>query len=304
MPNTLVHFAVQVPATRALGGPGLLPWAMLGCVVPDLPWILQRVVGMVGAPVDAYDLRAYVTVQASLLFCLLLAAAGASLARRPLAVFVVLAANSAAHLLLDALEIKWGNGVNLLSPFDWRLWSLGLVWPEHWLVGLATFAGAVLAGAWAWRVRPTPGTRPGSVRWLGAALLLAVYALAPLALLGPVKAADAHYIATLADIEHRAGRPIELDRVGYSRDDGSATVTTAYGETFTLVGELPVAPATVSIRGRFLDAGTILAEEVRVNDGLFRNAASALGLAVLALVWLRCLAGTCERARRSMNTDA
>ena len=44
MPNTLAHLCVQGIATRSLIKDADLKWIYTGCVIPDVPWILQRVI--------------------------------------------------------------------------------------------------------------------------------------------------------------------------------------------------------------------------------------------------------------------
>jgi hypothetical protein len=92
-------------------------------VIPDVPWILQRIVsaGFTASVVDPYDLRLYTIVQSSLIACLVLSLALSLLSSAPRRVFMLLAFNSFVHLLLDAMETKWANGVNLFAPFSWQL---------------------------------------------------------------------------------------------------------------------------------------------------------------------------------------
>ena len=62
---------------------------------------------------------------ASLAGTLLLCAAIAALTTTPRLVASVLGLNALLHLLLDATEQKWGNGVHLLAPFSWRMkWGI------------------------------------------------------------------------------------------------------------------------------------------------------------------------------------
>jgi hypothetical protein len=80
MPNTLVHIAIQVPVTRAVTSGIGMGWLLLGCVIPDIPWILRRPAGSLVPGINAYDLVQYASVQASLLFCVVLSAGFACLA--------------------------------------------------------------------------------------------------------------------------------------------------------------------------------------------------------------------------------
>ena len=69
MPNTLAHLGVQGIATRSVLRDADLKWIYLGCIIPDVSWIIQRLVRYVIPNIDLYDLRLYAIVQASLLFC-------------------------------------------------------------------------------------------------------------------------------------------------------------------------------------------------------------------------------------------
>jgi hypothetical protein len=112
VPNTLAHVGFRALATRAVAPATDLKWNYLGCIVPDVPWMLQRLYGI---------------VQATLAMSLCLILAFASLATEPGRAFSIVAGNAWLHLLLDTIEIKWANGVHLLAPFDWRLTSLGVL---------------------------------------------------------------------------------------------------------------------------------------------------------------------------------
>jgi len=67
------HLGVQGVATRAVLRDADLKWIYLGCILPDIPWILQRFVQVALPSFDAYDLHLYVIVQgkrlSSFVFC-------------------------------------------------------------------------------------------------------------------------------------------------------------------------------------------------------------------------------------------
>ena len=116
MPNTLAHVGLQALATRAVAPATDLKWIYLGCIVPDLPWMLQRIGQWLaqalappgaGAPlVDPYTLHLYGIVQATLAMSLCLSLAFASLATEPGRAFSIVAGNAWLHLLLDIIEIN------------------------------------------------------------------------------------------------------------------------------------------------------------------------------------------------------
>ena len=144
MPSTLGHIAVQGLLTRPAFPRLAARWILLGAVLPDLPWILKRITLVAIPSIDPYDARLYFLIQASLVFCLLLAGALAALSRRPRLVFSCLAVSSLLHLLTDATQIKWGVGVHLLAPVSWEPLKLGLFWPESLPSILLTLVGLVV----------------------------------------------------------------------------------------------------------------------------------------------------------------
>ena len=147
MPNTLVHFAVQGAASRGLWQRLDPRWIYLACLLPDVPWILRRAVVGFGLPVDVFDLRLYTMGLASLAGTLLLCAALALATSAPRLVLAVLGTGALLHLLLDATELKFGNGVHLAAPFSWRMTSFDLLPGESLVYLVLTAAGALLL-AW------------------------------------------------------------------------------------------------------------------------------------------------------------
>ena len=123
MPNVFAHLGVGAAVTRLVIPDADAKWIFLGCVIPDVPWILQRVVSTLGLALNPYDIRLYFVVQASLAGSLLLAATLAAISSAPRRVFTVLALNVLVHLLLDACQTKWGNGIHILAPISWQVWK-------------------------------------------------------------------------------------------------------------------------------------------------------------------------------------
>ena len=140
MPNTLAHIGIQGLATRSIIKDADFKWIIIGCIIPDVPWILQRLV-TIAFNVNLYDLRLYSTVQSSFFFCILLSFLLATLARQYWKVFIILSINSFFHLILDSLQTKWANGVHLFAPFDWHFINFGLFWPENIITYILTGFG-------------------------------------------------------------------------------------------------------------------------------------------------------------------
>jgi hypothetical protein len=287
VPNTLVHFAVQGAFTRALVRFADPRFVLLGCLLPDLPWILRRAIVGFGLPVDTFDLRLYTMGLASLSITLLLASAVAALTDAPRRVFVVLGVNALLHLLLDATEMKFGNGVHLWAPFSWRMTSFDLLPGESPVYLALTLAGALVA---AWVVLRAGGMsvglarRPGSV---AAALAFgSAYLLAPLPFLGAIEASGSYSVKTLRERDARSGRSIGLDRTGFVATPAGGFVQLWTGERVRATGSLPAHDATVSLYGTFLEPDVLRVDRLEVHRGR-RDWPSYLGLALLALAFAR-----------------
>lgn len=288
MPNTLVHFGVQTLATRAVRRDVDPRWILAACLIPDVPWILLRIAHALPLRIDPYAVELYGLTQATLLVSLILAAALAVLSGRPRALFPLLAANVVLHLLLDACEIKWGNGVVLLAPFSWWMLQFGWVWPESATITALTLGGLAVTLLATRRALdlPQPALSPLTPRRaLAVAVLVAAWLGAPLLLMPRAYADDVRSIRTQREAQRRPGRPIALDRVPFRRFDGRATIETLGGEALSAAGALPETSGLVSIRGAFRDADTIEIARAHTHHGWLRDVPSYLALGLFAVAW-------------------
>ena len=288
MPNMLAHFGVQ----GFLGHRFLAwcdpKWILIGCVIPDIPWILQRVVRLFALPVDLYDLRLYAICQASLFGCLVFAGALAFLSAHPPQIFGVLAINALAHLLLDSTQLKWANGVHLFAPFSWELWNLGWYWPESVVTYGLTALGVISVGV-AWRsaiAQPLIPSLPSAKNGLVVGLCLVGYLVFPLYFMNQVEEADAHFIKTLRHAETRIGRAVEFDRVSYTKGESGGIIKTMSNEYLKVLTNPSPQSALVSIKGRFKAPDRIEVEDLHIHSSWFRDVASYLGLVVLLVLSL------------------
>ncbi|UCG12388.1 MAG: hypothetical protein JSU72_18130 [Deltaproteobacteria bacterium] len=288
MPNTLAHLGIQGLTTRALLPDADDKWIYLGCILPDLPWILQRLVRFASNGVDPYDLRLYCTVQASLLFCLLLSLALAMISKQFWKTFAIVGLNSLLHLLLDACQTKWGNGVHLVAPFNWQLTNFDLFWPESFLTHVLTAFGLVyLIASWRRSIRTPPELTLQPVIRLFAfvALLTAYFSLPFLLLMGPERA-DSHFVKTLRNSRDRPGRYVEIDRGEYSERNSLRLISTFAGENLSVDNVIFNRSATVSVQGTFVSRNQIHVKEYHLHSPLIRDGSTYLGLTVVAMLWL------------------
>jgi len=302
VPNTLAHLGVQALATRSVSKTADLKWICLGCVIPDVPWILQRLADPLPGGISPYDLRLYAIAQSSLAISLVLCGAFAVLAKRPRIVFAILAANCLMHLLLDALQIKWGNGAHLFAPASWRLVNFGIFWPESLPTVLMTTGGL----AWILYLWRNDGgiaidmSRDRRQLVTGGMLALA-YLLLPLTLLDGPLSADNHSVKTLREADQRPGKFVQFDRNSYTRGEGFARIRTFAGEEIDVLGIVPAHGTTLSAKGRFVSSGAVELSEIRTHWPWARDAASVAGLLLVALVWLKALRDTMPGRRRGSS---
>lgn len=288
MPNTLGHIGFQTLATRGLLREADVKWIYLGCIIPDLPWILQRAVLFFWPGIDALALRYYCDVQASLLFCLILSAALALLTIHPGRIFVILGLNTLLHLLLDAGQIRWGGGVHLLAPFSWTPQQWGWFWPDSWPAYLLTALGlAVLAACWRGAISLPAGIRrPSPLRLAALLMWVAAYSLLPFLLMQGPEKAGLHDGPLARNPALRPGQILEIDRAPYQPDGAGGYITSRYLGKLRVQGLSLSRPATVSIRAQFVGEHEIAVLESHLHTNGFRDGASYLGLAGIAFTWL------------------
>jgi hypothetical protein len=288
VPNSLAHLGVQALLTRSVIREADEKWIYIGAILPDVGWILHRVL-QAGAPAsDPYELRLYAVAQTSLFVTLLLAGGLSLLTRRWHLTFAILSLNAVIHLLLDAIEIKWGNGVVLFAPFDWKDRNWGQFWPEAWPAQLLTLLGLGYFLATLRRtIRMPLGLYwPGGPRVLLAAGLISAYVAFPWFVREAPLAANAHYIRDLRHPDGRTGAYVEFDRGEFHpRDSGDGKLEFFASPPVAVVGVELTRPATVSIRGRFTDPVTVEVLDHHEHRGISRDVPTVLALAmVLALV--------------------
>ncbi|WP_428929739.1 hypothetical protein [Marinibacterium sp. SX1] len=290
MPNTLGHIGLQTLVTRGVLRDADVKWVWAGCLLPDVPWIGQRLARATLPGISPIDIRLYAICQSTLLFCLVLAAALACLSARPGRTWAILASGSLMHLLLDATQTKWANGVLLAAPLRWDLVNGGFYWPEDLpTLALIVLGLGVVVHAF-WRL-PRQGLRlvltPG--RLVGAAMLGGLYLAGPLALMPAAEAHDLHHTALLRPGAARAGQEVAFDRARVDVTPEGAQLMAWTGARFALTGLAPQASGTWSVQGVLGDGGEIVVTALHAHPPGLRDLASYVGLACVALWWGLCL---------------
>ena len=302
MPNTLIHLGIGGIVSRFVVRGADFLWIYTGAVLPDVPWIVQRLIPTLHAGVDPYSLRLYCAIQASLLFSILLAAAISVLARNAWRTAIILTIGVTLHLLIDATQIKWGNGVQLLTPISWDMLRWDLFWPNS-LLTLA-FTGVCMCYVlvhWRETLTPTlPVFRLSSSGVILATTFVAIYALSPIMLVPQAEAANSHFVKTLRERDKRPGQWIEFDRERYVEKDGRSFVVTYAGEPIEVVPVAGKPQSTISLRGTFVEKSRIELIEHRFHSPWFRDGATTVGLSIVLLIWSK----ICFSALRSRASAA
>lgn len=287
MPNTLVHFSIQTPISKTLFRDADFKWIAVGCIIPDIPWIIQRLALAADAGTDPYLILTYVSIQASLFFCLILSAALSLLTGNSGRILLLLSMNSFFHLVLDSMQKKWANGVHFLAPFSWRLTNFSLIWPEDFITQVLTFLGLgilILYGIRDWK---KPVVFSMSLKKIIPSLfLLILYLGLPSVFLDGPKKANNHYASTLLSVDERPGKYIELDRSRFRLQDKTIRIFT--GERLRASGKIPEEDGMVSFRGHFIDNFTVEITEYHIHSQL-RDMSSKLALAGVLVIWLAAL---------------
>ena len=283
MPNTLAHIGVQGLATRGIIKHADYKWILIGCIIPDVPWMLRRVLSFV-FDVNPYDLRLYAIVQSSLIFCLILSLTLATFSKRYWRTFAILGINSLLHLILDALQTKWGNGVNLLAPFSWDLTNFGLFWPES----LVNYTLTAFGFIYFWMIWRKNKRSKSAMIWrpIPLILFLSVYVMLPFMYLSGPVSSDNHFIRTLRSFENRQGKYIEIDRSEYTIEHEKGKLKTLAGEFIRTEGISQNVSGVISIQGTFVSNNLIKVSKYHIHSVIFRDSASYVGLSLVIFYWI------------------
>ncbi len=287
VPNTLAHLGAQGVLNHLVKrdiDPKLIG---LGCLLPDVPWILQRLITGLQLGHDPYTVRLYCIAQASLFVTLCLCGALAFLSQKPQEVFLILGVNACLHLLLDGLQTKLANGVHFFAPISWDLWNIGWFWPESLPTYILTGCG-VLYLIWKWSAavnQPIPFQQRSPLKIGLSVAMIALYFFLPYVFLDGPRQADNHFVRTLEEKDSRKGKPIEFDRRSYIKTPSEDVVDTFGGERLTVANSPLDHSGTISGRGTFSTQNEVKFREMHEHTGRLRDISSILGILLLIAMW-------------------
>lgn len=259
----------------------------IGLLIPDLPFILRRLVLFSYPEINEYDLALYSIIQSTLIFSLILSLALSLLTSEIRKTFVILSINAFAHLVIDATQIKWGNGVHLIAPLDWQPINFGFYWPESILIKISYLLGlAYIFMNWRKAVlTPIPFKMAFSMPKAIAALLLCFYLFIPPLIFNLPEESGSHFIQTLRNKEKRRGRAIEIDRASYRPEVLGGRIIVA-NEEIKVFNNAPANSGVISLKGTFTDTQTIEINEWHMHSNWLRDSSSYLALVLISSSWL------------------
>lgn len=288
MPNTLGHIGGQGAISTFLFRHVDPKWVYLGCLIPDFPWILLRITRAILPDLDVYRLRLYFMVMASFFSCLILCAAISVLTTKFRKVFLILGINSFIHLVLDAMQIKWGNGVHLLAPINWNYTRFEFFWPESIPSILLTVLGIIyIALNWKRGINLSIPLKSLNRQNIIIFILIVMgYLVLPYTLIKYPLQADNFYIQTLMNFDDREGKYIEFDRMNYVPDSDGGILISFAGEKFRAIGINLDHEETVAVRARFISTRRLEVIEYHILEKGLRDLASYVGILVILVVWI------------------
>ncbi len=194
------------------------------------------------------------------------------------------------HHLLDALQVKWDQGVPLLAPFSWQPYTWNLIPTEGLFIYIATLVGLALSIWLTFRkpiMKGISGLLIASPKRIATSLILVlIYFALPLLFIQKPYEYNYFNLAIWANSEARVGSTIMLDRADYIPGDPA----TIHNQSLPK----PVVPqnlelkdkAVISLKGELMEDGALRINDYYIHHSYFRNYASILGLILIALIWI------------------
>lgn len=285
MPNTLAHIGVNLVLTRSLIKKADAFLIFVGAIIPDVPWILQRLANFLIPSINPYDLRLYCVVQASLFFSIIFCAAVAILFQKSFRTFIILFFGVVIHLLLDSIEKKWANGVHLFAPFNWDIFNLGIVWPEHIIIHLLSLLGLMIFLLIFKEAAKTSLNInfENKIKILFSISIFSLYVFMPFIFIDKAESSDSHFVKTLREYEKRSGKYFEIDRGNYIQSPEGDKFLTPFNE-YLSVSNLDLKTSKVmSIRAEFTSSNNIKVIEYHIHGN--RDIYSYIGLALILILF-------------------
>ncbi|GJL81675.1 MAG: hypothetical protein DHS20C01_13090 [marine bacterium B5-7] len=289
MPNTLIHLGAQGLSAKLVKHDIDMRFVFLACIIPDLPWVVQRFARQVFGDIDRMELMLRSGIQSSLFFCLIFSAAIAAISRKSMTVFIILASGSLIHLLLDATQKKWARGSFLLAPFDWHLTAFEWLWPENTIFPILTILSLIyIMLTWRSIRHDAVFAPPSIVRYITFAVLAIIYMAAPRMFIPALVEQNVYFSKTLSDFDARPGKHTVFDRAPIIDVSSPTPVIRIYtGESIRLANVKLSPGGAVSVKGVFIEPDLVRVDSIHEHPPFLRTLPSVVGLVLIALLWIQ-----------------
>lgn len=288
LPNTLAHIALNGPVSRSLVKGSDILWIYLGCVIPDIPWIIRKIIEFIAPSINGYDLQIYSIVQSTLIFSLILSFGFALVSNSRRKTFLILGIGTILHLVFDMLQIKWANGVLLFAPLNWEIINYGIFWPESIITYIFTLSGLVYYLIHWKRIKLAKlPLRINIGTLIGLLMIMILYFGAPIFFMDESRSADNHFVNTLENENEREGKYIEMDRkdILFNENTNSFWIK-SFDKSYIELSEMQsITSNRISIKGTFTTNNLIKVYEYHENNEILRDGASYMGLLLILLAW-------------------
>ncbi len=293
MPNTLAHIGAQLPATQWIFRKADPRWAALGLLIPDLPWIFQRIIHIVAQDAPVIDVRAYVVVMSTPIFCLILSGAIALLFKGSRWVFFFLSINCIAHELLDAIQEKGGVGVPFFGPVHWQSYSWPVFPMDGWISTLLTVLGAitliwVIVGKLKFPGIAFQENLTKARLWISTVLLM-VYTIGPWFFMQAAIDGNVHDLKVWSGTIPRTGMQIHFDRANFhpGKEGLAGGITDNFNsEPIRIEGIESDVPVLISTIATFKNETTLVAGDYVVHPKGKRFWYTIAGLIGVGTLWI------------------
>ncbi len=286
MPNTLAHIGFNGVITKSVLKQPDLILIYIGSIIPDLRWIIQRLVFFVKPSIDLYDLRLYCIVLATFSFSIIFSTALSNIFDNSKRAFAIFSFGSLLHLVLDSLEIKWANGVHFFAPLNWEIFNAGLFWPENPIIYLLTFCG-VLFLLINWKKSLLVQMKfsfSNLSKILAVSSFLIIYFLFPIYFMDDVENADNHFVKTLRNSEIRTGSYFEIDRGNLVDENGHYNFVTPFNEVLKITNYNFQSSEIMSIKAKFISGNEIQILDYHIHSD--RDIYSYIGLLLIGVIFI------------------
>jgi hypothetical protein len=276
--------------TRALFKTADPRWICLGLLIPDLPWILQRVLLSIPIDIPPYAIRAYVVGMSAPLMCSILSAAIASLFKKWREVFSILLFGSMVHLLLDAVQEKGGLGIPLAYPFYFETFSYPLFSMNGWISVSITFIGLLTTLYILLKPRnyfPFPKWTHEKHRLILCGILVWGYLTIPAMFLEATIRSNVHDTGVISGLLNRTGASVHFDRAHFTPGVVSSIKNSTMPSAVEVVGIDLNAPALVSGKAIFVSENTLEMQSYEAHPRYARFSYTMVGLLAIIAIWIR-----------------